>query len=61
MLAYCLKVIAVDMPKEFQTPLLHHLRPLNDLIEAIYSHMKKNSKTLPPFSKVVLPIDEISY
>ena len=61
MLSYCLKVIAVNMPKEFQTPLLHHLRPLNDLIEAIYLHIKKNNKTLPPFSKVALPIDEISY
>jgi len=58
MLANCFKVISLNMPKEFQKPLLNHIRPLNDLLKAIYSHMAKNNETLPPFRDLGYPIDE---
>jgi len=62
MLAFCLKVIALNMPKEFEKPLVNQMKPLNDLIKAIYSHMKKNNeKTLPPFQDVGYPITDIEY
>ena len=61
MLAYCFKVISLNMPEEFQKPLLNHIKPLNDLIKAIYSHMAKNNETLPPFRELGYPIDNISY
>jgi len=56
MLNYCLRVIAENMPSEFIKPLVTNMNPLNDLLEAIYSHMKKNNKSLPPFNKMPLPI-----
>ena len=58
MLAFCFKVISLNMSEEFQKPLLNHIRPLNDLIKAIYSHMAKNNETLPPFRELGYPIDE---
>ena len=61
MLSYCFKVISLNMPDEFQKPLLNHIRPLNDLIKAIYSHTAKNNETLPQFRELGYPIDEISY
>ncbi len=58
MLAYCFKVISLNMSEEFQKPLLNHIRPLKDLIKAIYAHMAKNNATLPPFRDLGYPIDE---
>jgi len=59
MLSFCFKVISLNMAEEFQKPLLNHIRPLNDLIKAIYAHMAKNNETLPPFRGLGYPIDDI--
>ena len=62
MLSYCLKVMAENMPVEFQKPLVNQIRPLNDLIKAIYAHMKKNNeKSLPPFREIAFPIVDDRY
>ena len=61
MLAFCFKVISLNMPEEFQKPLVNHIKPLNDLIKAIYSHMKKNNDAIPPFRDLGYPIDDIQY
>ena len=58
MLNYCLRVIAENMPIEFRKPLVTNMSPVNDLLEAIYKHMKKTNKSLPFFKKMPLAFTE---
>ena len=53
MFNYSLKTLLTNLPSEFAKPLVNQARPLNDLMESIYSYMKKsNDKEIPDFRKV---------
>jgi hypothetical protein len=59
MMSFCLEVMSRTMPVEFETPLVTCTRPLNDLLESIYTFMKNNNlKTLPAFRGISYPIAE---
>ena len=60
LLAFCLKSLSKNMPNEFEAPLLEHIRPLNNLIKAIYAHSAKNNLKTPAFSDLIYPIQSDS-
>ena len=50
---YTIKALLNNLPKEFAKPLMNQVEPLNDLMESIYSYMKKsNDKDIPDFRRL---------
>ena len=53
-------VVVCTTTNEFEEPLLEHIRPLNNLIKAIYAHSAKNNLKTPAFSDLIYPIQSDS-